>query len=126
MFDVAPLCQGLVGEDSFYALLAEHGDRNRGGRQFCRVLLTGHRPALDPPPSLLAKVLLLQYREGLSDERAMEAMRLHLGWNVPWGWQSTTAAFTRPPWSSSAPACSCTARSAWHWSARWRWQQSWG
>jgi transposase len=84
MFDAAPLCQGLVGEDSFYTLLAEHGDRIVADADFadCYSQGTG-RPSI--PPSLLAKVLLLQYREGLSDERAMEAVRLHLGWKVALG-----------------------------------------
>ena len=34
------------------------------------------------PPGLLAKVLLLAYREGLWDERAMEALRFDLRWRV--------------------------------------------
>jgi transposase len=38
------------------------------------------RPSI--PPSLLAKVLLLAYRDGLSDERAMEALRFDLRWKV--------------------------------------------
>ncbi|MGH6942680.1 MAG: transposase, partial [Geminicoccaceae bacterium] len=49
---------------------------------YCGTRATG-RPSI--PPSLLAKILLLQYREGLSDERAMEAVRLHLGWKVALG-----------------------------------------
>jgi transposase len=84
MFDAAPLCQGLVGEGSFYALLAEHGDRIVRDADFADCYSDGTgRPSI--PPSLLAKVLLLQYREGLSDERAMEAVRLHLGWKVALG-----------------------------------------
>jgi transposase len=84
MFDAAPLCAGLLDEGSFYALLAEHGDRIVSDQDFaeCYSETTG-RPSI--PPSLLAKVLLLQYREGLSDERAMEAVRLHLGWKVALG-----------------------------------------
>lgn len=81
MFDAAPLCEGLVEEGSFYALLAEHGDRILSDADFAECYSQGTgRPSI--PPSLLAKVLLLQYREGLSDERAMEALRLHLGWKV--------------------------------------------
>ena len=38
------------------------------------------RPSI--PPSLLAKVLLLAYRDGLSDRRAMEALRFDLRWKV--------------------------------------------
>ncbi len=84
MFDAAPLCKNLVPEDSFYALLAEHGERIVSDADFgdCYSHNTG-RPSI--PPSRLAKVLLLQYREKLSDERAMEALRLHLGWKLALG-----------------------------------------
>jgi transposase len=84
MLDAAELCGAAVGEDSFYALLARHGDRIVRDADFvdCYSQGTG-RPSI--PPSLLAKVLLLQYREGLSDERAMESVRLHLGWKVALG-----------------------------------------
>ena len=84
LFDAAPLCRGLLAKDSFYALLAEHGDRLVRDEDFAACYSEGTgRPSI--PPSLLAKVLLLQYREGLSDERAMEAVRLHLGWKVALG-----------------------------------------
>lgn len=84
MFDAAPLCAGLVEEGSFYALLAEHGDRIVCDADFaeCYSEASG-RPSI--PPSLLAKVLLLQFKEKLSDERAMEAVRLHLGWKIALG-----------------------------------------
>jgi transposase len=84
MFDAAELCGQAIGEDSFYALLAEHGDRIVRDRDFADCYSEGTgRPSI--PPSLLAKVLLLAYREGLSDERAMESVRLHLGWKVALG-----------------------------------------
>lgn len=84
MLDAAELCGAAVGEGSFYALLAHHGERIVRDTDFadCYSQGTG-RPSI--PPSLLAKVLLLQYREGLSDERAMESVRLHLGWKVALG-----------------------------------------
>jgi len=41
------------------------------------------RPSI--PPSLLAKVLLLQYRCGLSDEQAMESVAWDLRWKVALG-----------------------------------------
>jgi transposase len=84
MFDAAPLCEGLLAEGSFYSLLAEHGGRIVVDADFAECYSEGTgRPSI--PPSLLAKVLLLQYREGLSDERAMESVRLHLGWKVALG-----------------------------------------
>src|SRR6266516_1111758 len=84
MLDAAELCGAAVEEGSFYALLARHGERIVDDADFasCYSEDTG-RPSI--PPSLLAKVLLLQYREGLSDERAMESVRLHLGWKVALG-----------------------------------------
>jgi transposase len=84
MLDAAELCGTAVEEDSFYALLARHGERIVRDADFAECYSQGTgRPSI--PPSLLAKVLLLQYREGLSDERAMESVRLHLGWKVALG-----------------------------------------
>ena len=75
---------GLMGplpEGSFFSLLAEHGDRIVRDEDFaeCYSERMG-RPSI--PPSLLAKVLLLQYRCGLSDEQAMEAVAWDLRWKV--------------------------------------------
>jgi transposase len=68
-------------ERSTYALLAEHGDRIVCDEDFaeCYSARWGG-PSI--PPSLLAKVLLLAFRDGLSDERAMEALRFDLRWKV--------------------------------------------
>jgi transposase len=79
-FDAA-WCSDLLPKDSFCALLAEHGERIVRDVDFaeCYSALCG-RPSI--PPSLLAKVLLLAYRDGLSDERAMDAVRFDLRWKV--------------------------------------------
>ena len=79
-FDAA-WCSELLPEESVYALLAEHGDRMVRDDDFaeCYSECQG-RPSI--PPSLLAKVLLLAYRDGLSDERAMEAVRFDLRWKI--------------------------------------------
>jgi transposase len=79
-FDAA-WCSDLLPEDSIYALLAEHGDRIVGDEDFadCYSERRG-RPSI--PPSQLAKLLLLAYRDGLSDERAVEALRFDLRWRV--------------------------------------------
>jgi transposase len=79
-FDAA-WCSELLPEGSIYSLLAEHGDRIVRDEDFadCYSESTG-RPSI--PPSLLAKVLLLAYRDGLSDERAMDAVRFDLRWKV--------------------------------------------
>jgi transposase len=79
-FDAA-WCSGLLAENSIYALLARHGDRIVRDEDFaeCYSERWG-RPSI--APSLLAKVLLLAYRNGLSDRRAMEALRFDLRWKV--------------------------------------------
>jgi hypothetical protein len=79
-FDAA-WCSGLLPEGSIYSLLAEHGDRIVRDEDFADCYSERHgRPSI--PPSLLAKVLLLAYRDGLSDERAMDTVRFDLRWKV--------------------------------------------
>jgi hypothetical protein len=95
MFDAAVLSRPLP-EGSFYALLAEHGDRIVRDEDFaeCYSQRMG-RPSI--PPALLAKVLLLQHRTGVSDEQAMECVAWDLRWKVALGlpvdhqgWHSTS------------------------------------
>jgi transposase len=79
-FDAA----GLVGplpEGSIFALLQEHGERIVCDEDFADCYSDGvGRPSIRP--SLLAKVLLLQCRTGLSDEQAMETLRWDLRWKA--------------------------------------------
>ena len=77
----ASWCGDLLPADSIYSLLAEHGHRIVRDEDFaeCYADRTA-RPSI--PPSMLAKVLLLAYRDELSDERAMEALRFDLRWKV--------------------------------------------
>jgi Transposase DDE domain/Transposase domain (DUF772) len=79
-FDAAVLARPLP-EGSFFALLAEHGDRIVRDEDFaeCYSSRLG-RPSI--PPSQLAKVMLLQHRTGASDEQAMEAVAWDLRWKV--------------------------------------------
>ena len=95
MFDAVVLSRPLP-EGSFYRLLAEHGDRIVRDEDFveCYSQRMG-RPSI--PPSLLAKVLLLQHRTGVSDEQAMECVAWDLRWKVALdlavdhqGWHPTT------------------------------------
>ncbi|MGI8557244.1 MAG: IS1182 family transposase [Solirubrobacteraceae bacterium] len=83
MFDAA-VVMGPLPEGSFYSLLAEHGDRIVRDEDFaeCYSERVG-RPSI--PPSLLAKVLLLQHRCGVSDELAMECVAWDLRWKVALG-----------------------------------------
>ena len=82
-FDAAELARPLP-EGSFFALLAEHGDRIVRDEDFaaCYSERMG-RPSI--PPSQLAKVLLLQYRTGCSDEQAMECVAWDLRWKIALG-----------------------------------------
>jgi hypothetical protein len=80
MFDAAVLARPLP-EGSFFALLAEHGDRIVRDEDFvdCYSSSMG-RPSI--APSQLAKVMLLQHRTGASDEQAMEAVAWDLRWKI--------------------------------------------
>src|SRR3954447_24272611 len=81
--DAAEIARPLPA-GSFFALLAEHGDRIVRDADFAECYSASRgRPSI--PPSLLAKVMLLQYRTGLSDEAAMEAVRWDLRWKIALG-----------------------------------------
>jgi transposase len=83
MFDAAVLARPLP-EGSFYALLAEHGDRIVRDEDFAECYSAGiGRPSI--APSLLARVMLLQHRTGLSDEAAMQAVAWDLRWKIALG-----------------------------------------
>lgn len=82
-FDAAQLV-GPLPEGSFFALLAEHGARIVRDEDFAEC----YSPRMGRPsirPSLLARVMLLQHRTGLSDEAAMEAVAWDLRWKVALG-----------------------------------------
>ena len=65
-------------------MLAEHGHRVVRDEDFAACYSAGMgRPSI--PPSQLAKVLLLQYRTGVSDEQAMECIAWDLRWKVALG-----------------------------------------
>jgi transposase len=82
-FDAAELARPLPA-GSFFALLAEHGDRIVRDEDFAACYSAGMgRPSI--PPSQLAKVLLLQYRTGVSDEQAMECVAWDLRWKIALG-----------------------------------------
>jgi transposase len=82
-FDAVELARPLP-EGSFFALLAEHGQRIVRDEDFaaCYSERMG-RPSI--PPSQLAKVMLLQYRTGVSDEQAMECVAWDLRWKIALG-----------------------------------------
>lgn len=80
LFDAAQV-MGPLPDGSFFALLAEHGDRVVCDADFAACYSPGMgRPSI--PPSQLAKIMLLQHRTGLSDEAAMEAVAWDLRWKI--------------------------------------------
>src|SRR6266568_4233083 len=80
----ASWCGNVVPRDSFYGLLAEHGERIVHDEDFAECYSASQgRPSI--PPSLVAKILLLAYRCGLSDRQAVEAVRFDLRWKVALG-----------------------------------------
>ena len=82
-FDAAELARPLP-EGSFFAVLAEHGRRIVRDEDFAACYSAGvGRPSI--PPSLLARVLLLQYRTGVSDQQAMECVAWDLRWKIALG-----------------------------------------
>src|SRR3954466_5080633 len=82
-FDAAEIARPLP-PGSFFALLAKHGDRIVRDEDFAACYSRGMgRPSI--PPSQLAKVLLLQYRTGASDEQAMECVAWDLRWKIALG-----------------------------------------
>src|SRR3954471_12820603 len=76
---VRPLPEGVV-----FALVAEHGHRIVRDEDFaaCYSERMG-RPSI--PAAQLAKVLLLQYGTGASDEQAMECVAWDLRWKIALG-----------------------------------------
>ena len=125
MFDAAVLVRPLP-EGSFFALLAEHGDRIVRDADFadCYSQRMG-RPSI--PPSQLAKVMLLQHRTGVSDEQAMECVAWDLRWKVALGlpvdhqgWHPTSLTKFR------ARLLVAQARKRWRWRTRCGSRASWG
>ena len=83
-FDAGELARPLPA-GSFFALLAEHGDRIVRDEDFAACYSSSGMGRPSIPPSLLAKVLLLQHRTGASDEAAMEAVAWDLRWKIALG-----------------------------------------
>ena len=73
-----------VGEDSFYGLLATQGRQLFRDDDFADLYRASWgRPSV--PPSLLCLALLLQAREGVSDEEAIARSAFDLRWKVALG-----------------------------------------
>lgn len=84
LFDAAELFGARLREGSVFALLRDHGGRLVRDADFVECYSADRgRPSI--PPSLLAKLLLLQHHAGLSDEGAMDAVCFDLRWKAALG-----------------------------------------
>src|SRR5438552_3712110 len=79
----ASLCDGLVGEDSIWALLHREGHRLFPDEMFDDLFaVTGRRSV---PPRIVATVMVLQKLFGLSDREAVEAFTFDARWKYASG-----------------------------------------
>jgi IS5 family transposase len=75
--------RAIVPADSFYGRFARVAPQLVSDDTFVRCYGTTGRPSVSP--ALLTKVLLLALHDGCSDRRAVEQMRMHLGWKLALG-----------------------------------------
>ena len=85
-FDTEFLCSRLVKKTSFYAKMHDLADTIIRDDDFADIYcLDNGRPSV--PPARLAKVLILQHYQNLSDRQALEMLRFNIAWkyalNVP-------------------------------------------
>jgi len=74
----------FVGEDTFYGFLARQGSELFRDDDFSS-LYTTNNGRMSVPPSLLAKALLLQSHDRVSDEEAADRARFDIRWKVALG-----------------------------------------
>jgi len=74
---------GHVGADTFYGFLAQEGPRLFRDQDFAEMYGVRGRPSV--PPSQLCIAMLLQARDGVSDEEAIQRSAFDLRWKVALG-----------------------------------------
>lgn len=84
LLDADQLCGHLVAEGSIHRKLAVLGDRLFTDADFGD-LYDPARGRHSVPPSLLAKVMLLQSLEGTSDRETLDRVRRDIGWKIALG-----------------------------------------
>ncbi len=84
LLDAEAVCGHLIASDSIHRKLAEVGDKLFTDADFSD-LYDPARGRHSVPPSLLAKVLLLQSLEGTSDRETTDRVRCDLRWKVALG-----------------------------------------
>jgi transposase len=78
-FDTGFACAHLIDRNSFYAKMHDHADEIITDDDFADIYcLDNGRPSV--PPARLAKVLILQTYEHLSDRKALKMVRLNIAW----------------------------------------------
>ena len=122
-FDAA-WCAGLLPDGSVYSLLAEHGEQIVRDEDFAECYSAYHgRPSI--PPSLLAKIVA-RLREGLSDQRAMDAVRFDFRWKVALDLPIDHPGFHPTSLVHFRARILLHGKSGWCSSARLSWPVSWG
>lgn len=81
ILDADQICGHLVAEESLHRKLAVLGDKLFADEDFAD-LYDSSRGRHSVPPSLLAKVSLLQSLEGISDRETVDRVRCDLRWKV--------------------------------------------
>jgi hypothetical protein len=84
LLDADQLCGHLVPDDSIHGKLAVLGDKLFTDADFADLYESG-RGRHSVPPSLVAKVMLLQSLEGTSDRETVDRVRRDIGWKVALG-----------------------------------------
>lgn len=84
LLDADQLCGHLIPEDSIHRKLAVLGDKLFTDADFAD-LYDSARGRHSVPPSLLAKVMLLQSLEGTSDRETVDRVRRDIAWKVALG-----------------------------------------
>ena len=78
-FDTGFVCAHLIDKNSFYAKMHDCADKIITDEDFADMYcLNNGRTSV--PPARLAKVLILQNYEGLSDREALEMLRFNIKW----------------------------------------------
>jgi len=85
-FDPSFVCAHLIDTQSFYAKMHQHADSVISDEDFVDIYCADNgRPSV--PPARLAKVLILQHHDNVSDRQALNMVRLNIAWkyalNVP-------------------------------------------
>ena len=78
-FDPSFVCAHLIDKKSFYAKMHQHADTIISDNDFADIYcLSNGRPSV--PPARMAKVLILQHHDNVSDRQALNMVRFNILW----------------------------------------------